>query len=50
MCTEFLGYENAEEDIVVDIMITETRDNLPQWKKSSNGVTNFMRSQDIKSS
>ena len=50
MCTEFLGFENSEEDIIVDIMITETRDNLAQWKKSSNGVTNFMRSQDIKSS
>ena len=50
MCTEFLGYEDAEGDIIVDILITETADNIPEWKKTGNAASNFLRSQDIKAS
>ena len=49
MCTEHLGYENSEEDIIIDILITETKDNIPEWKKSGNAAANFLRSENIKS-
>ena len=43
LCTEALGFE--EKDIIVDIMITETKDTLREWEKtSSSAAVNLMRS------
>ena len=48
-CTQALNFE--EKDIIVDIMITETKDTLREWEKSSASAgVNLMRGQNIKSS
>ena len=46
-----LPFNLEDKDIIVDILICETKDNINQWDKTSkNAGVNYMRSERIKSS